>query len=63
MDTVRWITGAVLIAVGVPLFFLARYFEAPENKKQQRARMLKLIGIVWMAVGVLLYLVNLLTHV
>ncbi len=28
---------------------------APEDKKQQRARELKIIAIIWMAAGVLLY--------
>ncbi len=62
MDTVRWTTGAVLIAVGVPLFFLVRYFEAPEAAKRHRARDLKAIAIVWMAAGVILYLVSFITN-
>lgn len=63
MDTVRWVIGAMLIAVGLPLFFLARYLEAPEDKKKESARVLKLVSIIWMSVGLILYLVNVLTHV
>ena len=48
--------GAVLIAVGVPLFSIGRYLSAPEDKKKQKARGIKVIGIVWMAVGVLIYI-------
>ena len=55
----RWVIGAILIAIGVPLYFLARYFEASEESKKRRIRDLKGIAIVWMSVGVILYLVNL----
>jgi uncharacterized membrane-anchored protein len=48
--------GAVLIAVGVPLFFLVRYFQSPEGEKKRKARDLKGVAIVWMAVGVLIYI-------
>jgi uncharacterized membrane-anchored protein len=59
MDTsslVVWLMGEVLIAVGLPLFYIARYFSAPEDKKKQKARDLKIIAVVWMAVGVLIYI-------
>ena len=48
--------GAVMIAVGAPLFYIGRYLLAPEDKKKQKARGIKVIGIVWMAVGVLIYI-------
>ena len=65
MDTssaIRIVIGAVLIAIGVPLFALARYFSAPEDKKAQMARSMRVIAITWMSVGVLLYLVVLITN-
>jgi uncharacterized membrane protein YiaA len=64
MDTssaIRIVIGAVLIAIGLPLFALARYFSAPEDKKNQIAKAMKIIAITWVAVGVLLYLVVLIT--
>jgi hypothetical protein len=62
-DTIRLVSGAVLIAVGVPIFNLARYLLAPKESKKRIAQGLKVIGIVWMSVGVILYLVVLLTHI
>jgi len=62
-DTIRLVIGAVLIAIGVPLFSLARYLLAPEENKKRMARGLRVIAIVWMSVGVILYLVVLLTHI
>jgi heme/copper-type cytochrome/quinol oxidase subunit 2 len=59
MDTnslIIWSMGVVLIAIGVPLFYLARYLSAPEDKKKQKVRSLKVLAIVWMTVGVLIYL-------
>ena len=59
MDTfgsINLLMGVVLIGIGVPLFYLARYLSAPEDKKKQKVRSLKVIAIVWMAVGVLIYL-------
>jgi uncharacterized membrane-anchored protein len=59
MDTnglILWLMGEVMIAIGVPLFFLARYLSAPEDQKRQRAQSLKILAIVWMAVGVLIYI-------
>jgi len=59
MDTfgsINLLVGVVLIGIGVPLFYLARYLSAPEDKKKQKVRSLKVIAIVWMAVGVLIYL-------
>jgi uncharacterized membrane-anchored protein len=64
MDTssaIRIVIGAVLIAIGLPLFILARYFSAPEDKKNQIARSMKVIAITWVSAGVLLYLVVLIT--
>jgi len=51
-----WAIGAMLISIGVPLFFVGRYFAAPEDEKKRKARELKGIAIIWMAVGVALYL-------
>jgi len=65
MDTNRliiWVIGAVLIAIGLPLYYLARYFEASEDKKKRRARDLKGIAILWMSAGVIIYLVVLITR-
>ena len=65
MDTnsaIRIVIGAVLIAIGIPLFALARYFSAPENKKNQMAKSLKVIAITWVVAGLLLYLVVVITH-
>jgi uncharacterized membrane-anchored protein len=65
MDTssaIRIIIGATLIAIGLPLFALARYFSAPESKKNQAVRGIKIIAIVWVSVGVLLYLVFIITN-
>jgi hypothetical protein len=65
MDTssaIRLVIGAMLIAVGLPLFALARYFIAPENKKNQMVRDIKIIAITWMSAGVLLYLIVLITN-
>jgi uncharacterized protein YjeT (DUF2065 family) len=59
MDTnnlILWGMGVVLIAIGVPLFYLSRYLSAPEDKKKRRALDLKIIGIVWMALGVVIYM-------
>jgi ACR3 family arsenite efflux pump ArsB len=60
MDTssaIRIVIGAVLIAIGLPLFALARYFSASEDKKNQMIRSMKVIAITWVLVGVLLYIV------
>ena len=57
---VLWAMGVVLISVGVPLFYFARYLLAPESAKVRRAKALKAIGIVWMSAGVLIYVVDLL---
>jgi hypothetical protein len=62
MDTFRWVIGAVLIAIGLPLFYLTRYFEASEDSKKQRVRDLRVIAIVWMSLGVIMYLVALITY-
>ncbi len=50
-NTIRWVVGAVLIALGVPLFFLARYLEAPEVSRKKSERALKVVAIIWMLVG------------
>jgi hypothetical protein len=62
LDTYRWVIGAVMIAIGLPLYFLARYLEASEDTKKRRARDLKLIAIIWMSIGVIVYLVALITR-
>jgi uncharacterized protein YjeT (DUF2065 family) len=54
-DTIRWIVGAVLIAIGVPFFYLGNYLSAPEDRKKQKAAEIKLLGLIWMVAGVLLY--------
>ena len=48
--------GVPLIAIGIPLFALAKYLLAPEDKKTQIARGLKAIGIAWVLAGLLIYL-------
>ncbi len=65
MDTNRlvvWAIGSVLIAIGVPLFYLGRYFSAVEKEKKRKARDLQIIAIAWMAIGVILYLIVLFTR-
>ena len=65
MDTnslIIWAIGAVMIAIGLPLFYLGRYFSASEDEKKRKARDLKVIGIVWMSVGVIIYIVILVTR-
>ncbi len=52
-----WLMGEVLIAVGVPLFYLGRYLAAPDGEKAKKARALKILAVVWMGVGVLIYIV------
>jgi len=65
MDTssvIRIVIGAMMIAIGLPLLALARYFTAPEDKKNKMALRIKVIAITWISVGVLLYLVVLILH-
>ena len=60
MDTnslIIWVIRVVLIGVGLPLFYIGRYLSAPEDEKQRKARDLKGIAILWMAAGVIIYLV------
>jgi heme/copper-type cytochrome/quinol oxidase subunit 2 len=61
-ELIKWLMGVVMIAIGVPLFFLGMYFRAPENEKKQKAGYLQVIGIIWMAGGVLIYIVVLLSR-
>ena len=59
MDDTRliiWVMGVVLIGIGLPLFYVASYLLAPEDKKKQKARDIKGISILWMAAGVLIYI-------
>ncbi len=63
IDTIRLVIGAVLIAIGVPLFSVAGYLLASEEKKKRIARGLKVIAIVWMSIGVILYLAVLFTYI
>jgi heme/copper-type cytochrome/quinol oxidase subunit 2 len=59
MDVTRlitWLMGVVLIGIGLPLFYLGRYFRAPEDEKKQKARDVQVIAIIWMAAGVIIYL-------
>jgi heme/copper-type cytochrome/quinol oxidase subunit 2 len=59
MDITRlilWTMGEVMIAIGLPLFYVAKYFLAPENEKKQKARDVQVIAIIWMAAGVIIYL-------
>ena len=44
IDTIRLVIGAVLIAIGVPLFTLARYLLAPEEKKKRMENMRKVVS-------------------
>ena len=62
-DAIRLVSGAVLITVGVSIFYLARYLSASEENKKRIAQALKIIGIVWISAGAIFYLVVLLTHV
>jgi heme/copper-type cytochrome/quinol oxidase subunit 2 len=55
-EMVMWLMGVVLIAIGLPLFYLGRYFRAPEDEKKQKAGYLQVIAIIWMAAGVLIYI-------
>jgi heme/copper-type cytochrome/quinol oxidase subunit 2 len=55
-ELIKWLMGVVLIAIGLPLFYLAKYFRAPENEKKQKAGYLQVIAIIWMAAGVLIYI-------
>jgi len=48
--------GLVMIAIGLPLFYVGRYFRAPENEKKQKARDMQVVAIIWMAAGVMIYL-------
>lgn len=61
-DTIRWIIGAVLIAIGVPFFYLGNYLSAPEGRKKQKAAEIKLLGLIWMIAGVLLYVTVIFTN-
>jgi Ni,Fe-hydrogenase I cytochrome b subunit len=64
MDITRlivWLMGVVLIAIGLPLFYLGRYFQAPEDEKKKKAKFLQEIAIIWMAVGVVIYFVVLIS--
>lgn len=59
MDLTRlilWSMGVVLIGIGLPLFYVARYLLATEDEKKQKARDVKVIAIIWMVVGVMIYL-------
>jgi hypothetical protein len=61
-ELIRWIIGAMLIAVGLPLFYVGRYLSAPSEEKKRKARDIKIIAIVWIAVGVLIYISALFLH-
>jgi uncharacterized membrane-anchored protein len=66
MDTnglIIWLIGAVMISIGLPLFYVGRYFSATEDEKKRKARDLKIIGIIWMSVGLIIYLVVLITRI
>jgi len=45
-----------MIGIGLPLFYVARYLSASEDEKKRKARDVKVIAIIWMAVGVMIYL-------
>ena len=45
-ETIRWIIGAVLVAVGVPIFYIGNYLSAPDDKKKQKATEVKLLGLI-----------------
>jgi len=55
-ELIIWMIGAMLIAIGLPLFYLGRYLSAPESEKKRKVRDIKIIAVVWMAVGVLIYI-------
>ena len=50
--------GVTMIAIGLPLLALARYFSAADDKKKHIARGIRVIAIVWVAVGLLIYLLD-----
>jgi hypothetical protein len=50
--------GAVMIAIGIPLFHLGRYFSAPEDQKKQKILILKSIAIIWVSVGLIIFILN-----
>ena len=52
--------GVTMIAIGLPLLALARYFSAAEDKKKHIARRMGVIAIVWVTVGLLIYLLDVL---
>jgi formate hydrogenlyase subunit 3/multisubunit Na+/H+ antiporter MnhD subunit len=59
MDTTKliiWLMGVVMISIGLPLFYLGRYFRAPADEKKQKARDVQIIAIMWMAAGVVIYI-------
>ena len=43
-SAIRIVIGAMLIAIGLPLFALARYFSSAEDKKNQTVRDIKIIA-------------------
>ena len=50
--------GVPLIAIGLPLFAFARYLLAPDDKKPRIARGIKVIAVVFVAAGLLIYLLS-----
>ena len=64
MDTnslIIWVNGAILIAIGLAVYFLAMYFEATEANRKNRVRDLKIVAILSMLVGALIYIIVLIT--
>jgi heme/copper-type cytochrome/quinol oxidase subunit 2 len=59
---ILWVMGVVMIGIGLPLFYLGRYFRAPEDEKNQKARDVQVIAIIWMVAGVLIYAAVLLSR-
>ena len=47
--------GVPLIAIGIPLFALANYLSAPEDKKRKAAGRIKVIAIAWVTAGLFIY--------
>ena len=45
-ELIIWLMGVVLIGIGLPLYYVARYLSAPEDNKKQKARDLKGIAII-----------------
>lgn len=55
-DLVLWSMSVALIATGLPVVYLARYYLASERRKRPRARHLVGIGLIWLVGGAGIYI-------